>query len=43
VIQAVQTAFKHFDHNREFLDQAYRLLTERDLNNARGLTMLLRN
>jgi lysine-N-methylase len=43
VVQTVQCASKHFDHNPDFLDRSYRLLASRELDNARGLTMLLRN
>lgn len=43
VIQTVQSASKHFEHHPEFLDQAHALLTARGLDNAPGLTMLLRN
>jgi lysine-N-methylase len=43
VIQAVQTVVKHFDHNPEFLVQAQRLLTAKNLDNVHGITMLLRN
>jgi len=43
VVQTVQIATKHFEHNTGFLPKAHALLAERDLDNARGLTMLLRN
>lgn len=43
VIQTVQTACKHFEHNQAFLTRAYGLLVEKKLDNAHGLTMLLRN
>jgi len=43
VVQTVQSAFKHFEHNRQFLQQANQLLAATHLDNAQGLTMLLRN
>jgi lysine-N-methylase len=43
VIQTVQTAFKHFEHNRNFMEEAYQLLFAQNLNNVSGLTMLVRN
>lgn len=43
VVQTVQTVFKHFEHNMEFLANAHRLLVDKQLDNARGLTMLIRN
>jgi lysine-N-methylase len=43
VVQTVQTAFRHFDHCPEFLGHAVELLAARNLNNAAGLTMLLRD
>jgi len=43
VVQTVQTAFRHFDHCPEFLGQAVELLAARNLNNAAGFTMLLRD
>jgi lysine-N-methylase len=43
VIRTVQTVSKHFEHNQQFLSDAYALLEARGLNNAHGLTMLLRN
>jgi lysine-N-methylase len=42
-VQTVQTAFRHFEHCPEFIDQAQELLVSRNMNNAHGLTMLLRN
>ena len=42
-IRTVQAAFRHFEHHAGFLDEAHALLAARGLNNARGLTMLLRN
>jgi lysine-N-methylase len=43
VIHTIQSASKHFEHHPEFLAQAQALLEARGLNNAHGLTMLLRN
>jgi lysine-N-methylase len=43
VIQTVQTAFKHFEHDREFMAEARVLLAGRKLNDMRGFAMLLRN
>jgi lysine-N-methylase len=43
VVRTVQSASKHFEHHTGFLDEAYALLVARGLNNARGLTMLVRN
>jgi len=43
VVQTVQTAFKHFEHNSAFLVKAHQVLVDKNLNDARGLTMLLRN
>jgi lysine-N-methylase len=43
VVQTVQIATKHFEHNTGFLPKAHGLLTDRKLDNAQGLTMLLRN
>lgn len=43
VVKTVQTASKHFEHNRQFLSKAHAMLAERNLDNAYGLTMLLRN
>ncbi|HVN94282.1 MAG TPA: flagellin lysine-N-methylase [Terracidiphilus sp.] len=43
VVRTVQTAFRHFEHNPSFLTEAYELLRERKLDDARGLTVLLRN
>jgi lysine-N-methylase len=43
VIQTVQTAFKHFEHNADFLVKAHQLLVDKKMDNAQGLTMLLRN
>jgi len=43
VVQTIQTATKHFEHFPEFLLQAQQLLAMKNLDNAPGLTMLLRN
>ena len=43
VVQTVQTAFKFFEHNSDFLVNAHRILVTKKLDNAHGLTMLLRN
>jgi len=43
VVQTVQSASKHFEHHPGFLDEAYALLVASKLDNARGLTMLVRN
>jgi hypothetical protein len=39
----VQTAFKYFEHNADFLVNAHQILVTKKLDNAHGLTMLLRN
>jgi len=43
VIQTVQSASKHFEHHPAFVDEAYALLSGAQLDNVRGLTLLLRN
>jgi len=43
VLQTVQTAFKYFEHNADFLVNAHQILVTKKLDNAHGLTMLLRN
>lgn len=43
VLQTVQSVFKHFEHNPDFLSNAHQLLVSRGCEDARGLTMLLRN
>jgi lysine-N-methylase len=43
VVKTVQAVFKHFEHNQGFLDQSHQLLVARNLDNAHGLTLLLRN
>jgi len=43
VLHTVQTATKYFEHSTGFLERAQQLLAERGLDNARGVTMLIRN
>jgi lysine-N-methylase len=43
VVRTVQVACKHFEHNPALVDMAHQLLKARNLDNAHGLTMLLRN
>jgi len=43
VVHTIQTASKHFAHHSEFLNDAYALLVESKLNDARGSAILLRN
>ncbi len=43
VVQAVQTVSRHFEHSPQFLEAAAALLNARNMNNAAGLTMLIRN
>jgi lysine-N-methylase len=43
VVHTVQAASKHFEHHPEFLTQAQTLLTECQMDGARGLAILLRN
>lgn len=43
VVQTVQVASKHFEHHPKQLDGIQEVLRSRNLDNARGLTMLLRN
>jgi lysine-N-methylase len=43
VIRTIQSASKHFEHHPRFLDEAHALLASAQLDNVRGLTMLLRN
>lgn len=43
VVQVVQSISRHFEHSPEFLADAAALLHERKMDNAQGLTMLLRN
>ncbi|MGB7585107.1 MAG: flagellin lysine-N-methylase [Terriglobales bacterium] len=43
VIHTVQSTSKHFEHHPEFLNDAYALLVKNQMNNERGITILLRN
>jgi lysine-N-methylase len=43
VVRTVQSTAKHFEHHPGFLDEAHALLVASKLDNARGLTMLVRN
>ncbi len=43
VVHTVQATSKHFEHHPEFLDLAYQLLVESQMEGARGLAILLRN
>ena len=43
VVQTVQVIVKYFEHNPPFLSHSLELLSAKGLNNAEGLTMLLRN
>lgn len=43
VVKTVQVAHKHFEHDPQFLRKAHAMLEERNLDDAYGLTMLLRN
>ncbi len=43
VVAAVQVVSRHFEHSPQFLHDAGALLAERNMDNAHGLTMLLRN
>jgi len=43
VVHTVQAAAKHFEHHPEFLNMAYGLLIESEMDGARGLAILLRN
>jgi lysine-N-methylase len=43
VVHAVQAASKHFEHHPEFLDMAYALLKEKEMDGQRGLAILLRD
>jgi lysine-N-methylase len=42
-VQTIQVVYRHFEHNPKQLSQAYQLLVSKKLDNAHGLTMLLRN
>jgi lysine-N-methylase len=43
VVHTVQSTARHFEHHPDFLNQAYALLVERQMDGARGLAILLRN
>jgi len=43
VVKTVQSAAKHFEHHPKFLKLAYELLTESQMDGARGMAILLRN
>ncbi len=43
VVQTVQSVSKRFEHDQEFPKRVYRILADKKLDNAHGLTMLLRN
>lgn len=43
VVATIQTASRHFQHSERFAENALSLLAGRGLNNASGLTALLRN
>ena len=43
VVHTIQSASKHFEHNHEVLARAHQILVDKKLDNAHGLTMLLRN
>jgi lysine-N-methylase len=43
VVQTVQVVVKHFEHNSGFVPWSLQLLSCKGLDNAHGLTMLLRN
>jgi lysine-N-methylase len=43
VVQTVQSVSKRFEHNPEFPSKVYHILLDKRLDNAHGLTMLLRN
>jgi lysine-N-methylase len=43
VIKTIQSASKHFEHHPRFLDEVHALLVSAQLDNVRGLTMLLKN
>jgi lysine-N-methylase len=42
-VKTVQSLYRHFEHHGKFLDDIQALLAQRGLDNAYGLTMLLRN
>ncbi|MGA2277806.1 MAG: flagellin lysine-N-methylase [Terracidiphilus sp.] len=43
IVHTVQATSKHFEHHPEFLNLAYALLQESQMEGARGLAILLRN
>jgi lysine-N-methylase len=43
VVHTVQATSKHFEHHPDFLDLAYQLLKESQMDGARGMAILLRN
>jgi len=43
VVHTIQSAFKNFQHNVQFVPWSLQQLTAKKLDNAHGLTMLLRN
>ncbi len=43
VVETVQVVVKHFEHNQKFVPVCQQLLASKGLDNAHGLTMLLRN
>jgi lysine-N-methylase len=43
VVQTIQSASKHFEHNPEFLGKVHQILADKGIANAHGLTMLIRN
>jgi lysine-N-methylase len=43
VVQTVQSVSKYFEHNSEFVAKAHQILVDNRLDNANGLTLLLRN
>jgi len=43
VVFTVQAASKHFEHHPQFLEEAHAVLVSCELDNVRGLTMLVRN
>jgi lysine-N-methylase len=43
VVQTVQSVSKYFEHNSEFVTKAHQILVDNHLDNANGLTLLLRN
>ncbi len=43
VVHTVQSVSKHFEHHFDFLNQAYALLVESQMNNERGVAIMLRD